>query len=61
MSYSPARSSLSSISRSHSRSSMSLRQYFKARDGVPNPKGSLSSRPPSSAIASVNREVTKAI
>ena len=40
---------------------MSLRQYFKSRDGLPDPKGSLSSRLPSLAIASANREVQKVL
>ena len=40
---------------------MSLRQYFKPREGLPDPKGSLSVRIESRAIALANREVEKAI
>lgn len=40
---------------------MSLRQYFKARDGLPDPKGSLSSNLSSRAIATANKEVEAAL
>jgi hypothetical protein len=36
---------------------MSLRQYFRSRDGLPDPRGILSSSLPSRAIAAANREV----
>ena len=42
-------------------SKMSIRQYFKPMDGLPNPKGSLSACISSGAIASANREVEKAL
>ena len=35
---------------------MSIRQYLKLIDGLPDPKGSLSTTIPSAAIASANRE-----
>ena len=38
---------------------MSIRQYFKARDGLPDPNGSLSSTMTPKAIALVNREADK--
>ena len=41
------------------RSAMSLLQYFKPTNGLPNPRGTLSSHVNSSAIASANREVEK--
>ena len=40
---------------------MSLRQYFKPREGLPDPKGSLSVRIESRAIALANTEVEKAV
>ena len=40
---------------------MSVRQYFKPRDGLPDPKGSLSTSMSSLVIASANREVEKAL
>ena len=40
---------------------MSIRNYFKPKDGLPDPKGSLSRSLPSHAIALVNKEVAKAI
>ena len=40
---------------------MSIRCYFKPKDSVPDPKGSLSSRIPSQAIALANKEVEKII
>ena len=36
---------------------MSLLKYFKQKDGLPDPKGSLSHTVPSRAIARANREV----
>jgi len=38
---------------------MSIRSYFKPKDGLPDPKGSLSSCLPSQAIALANKEVEK--
>ena len=35
---------------------MSIRRYLKPIDGLPDPKGSLSTTIPSAAIASANRE-----
>ena len=40
---------------------MSLRHYFKPRDGLPDPKGSLSRQLSSEAITQANREVEKAL
>ena len=40
---------------------MTLRQYFQPRDGLPDPKGSLSSILTSKAISSANREVEAAL
>ena len=40
---------------------MSIRDYFKPKDGLPDPKGSLSRTLPSQAIALANKEVEKAI
>ena len=40
---------------------MSIRSYFKPKDGLPDPKGSLSSILPSQAIALANKEVEKVI
>ena len=40
---------------------MSIRSFFKPKDGLPDPKGSLSSSLSSKAIALVNKEVEKAI
>ena len=40
---------------------MSLRQYFKAKEGLPDPGGSLSNAVPPAAIRSANREVEKAL
>ena len=37
--------------------SASILRYFKPRDGLPDPNGSLSASLPSQAIAAVNREV----
>jgi len=39
--------------------SMSIRSYFKPKDGLPDPKGSLSSCLPSQAFALANKEVEK--
>ena len=39
---------------------MSIRTYFKPKDGLPNPKGPLSQLIPSQAIALANIEVAKA-
>ena len=36
---------------------MSIRSFFKARDGVPDPKGSLSTSLPSCVITLTNKEV----
>ena len=38
---------------------MSIRSYFKPKDGLPDPKGSLSSCLPSQAIALASKEVEK--
>ena len=40
---------------------MSIRQYFKPRDGLPDPQGCLSSAIPSHAIALANKEVERAM
>ena len=40
---------------------MSLRNYFKRRDGLPDPKGSLSRQLSSEVIAQANKEVEKAL
>ena len=40
---------------------MSLRSYFKARDGLPDPRGHLSADLSSHTISSANREVEKAL
>ena len=40
---------------------MSIRDYFKPKDGLPDPNGSLSRTLPSHAIALVNKEVAKDI
>ena len=40
---------------------MSLLKYLKLRDGLPDPKGSLSNSVASSAIAMANKEVEKEI
>lgn len=40
---------------------MSLRQYFKAKDGLPEPNGSLSRVMTTKAIAFANKEVEKAL
>ena len=40
---------------------MSILSYFKPKDGLPDPKGSLSSILPSQAIALANKEVEKVI
>ena len=40
---------------------MSIRRYFKPKDGLPDPKGSLSCSLPSQAIALANKEVEKVI
>ncbi len=40
---------------------MSLRQYLKPRDGLPDPKGSLSRQLSSETIAQANKEVEKAL
>ncbi len=39
---------------------MSIRSFFKPKDGLPDPKGSLSACLPSQAIALANKEVEKA-
>ena len=39
---------------------MSILNYFKPKDGLPNPKGPLLLSIPSQAIALANREVAKA-
>ena len=39
---------------------MALLRYFKKRDGLPDPKGSLSHTIPSRAISMANSEVTEA-
>ena len=39
---------------------MSILNYFKPKDGMPNPKGPLSLSIPSQVIALANREVVKA-
>ena len=41
--------------------SASILRYFKPRDGLPDPNGSLSVSLPSQAIAAVNREVERTI
>ena len=43
------------------RGTMSIRKFFKPVDGLPDPRGSLSSSMPSAAIASANREVEKVV
>ena len=40
---------------------MSTRQYFKPRDGLPDPKGPLSRAMDSRAIAQANKEVEKVL
>ena len=40
---------------------MALLRYLKPRDGLPDPRGSLSSAMPSQAIAQANREVQEAV
>jgi hypothetical protein len=40
---------------------MSLLQYFKPRDGLPDPRGPLCNSVASNAIAMANREVEKEI
>ena len=40
---------------------MLILSYFKPKDGLPDPKGSLSSILPSQAIALANKEVEKVI
>ena len=40
---------------------MSILSYFKPKDGLPDPNGSLSSILPSQAIALANKEVEKVI
>ena len=40
---------------------MALLRYFKKRDGLPDPKGSLSHTIPSRAISMANSEVTEAM
>ena len=40
---------------------MLIRRYFKPKDSLPDPKGSLSSQIPSQAIALANKEVEKII
>ena len=40
---------------------MSILSYFKPKDGLSDPKGSLSSILPSQAIALANKEVEKVI
>lgn len=41
--------------------SRSIRDYFSVRDGLPDPKGSLSSQVSSRAIALANKEVEKVL
>ena len=41
--------------------SASILRYFKPRDGLPDPNGSLSASLPSQAIDAVNREVERTI
>ncbi len=48
-----------SLNRERIRVEMSIRSFFKPKDGLPDPKGSLSSSLPSKAIALANREVEK--
>jgi len=40
---------------------MALLKYFKRKDGLPNPNGSLSSAIPGKTIAQMNKEVEKAL
>ena len=40
---------------------MSIRQYFKPRDGLPDPRGPLCNSLASNAIAMANKEVEKEI
>jgi hypothetical protein len=40
---------------------MSLRQYLKPRDGLPDANGSLSTSVPPRAITNANKEVTKVL
>ena len=40
---------------------MSIRQYFKPQDGLPDPKGPLCNSLASNAIAMANKEVEKEI
>ena len=49
-----------SLNRERIRVKMSIRSFFKPKDGLPDPKGSLSSSLPSKAIALANKEVEKA-
>ena len=46
---------------SASDSAMSIRQYFKPRDGLPYPRGALCNSISSNAIAMANKEVKKKI
>ena len=39
---------------------MSIRSFFKPKDGLPDPNGALSTSLPSQAIALANKEVEKA-
>ena len=41
--------------------SRSIRDYFHVKDGLPDPRGSLSSELPSQAIARANEEVEKVL
>ena len=40
---------------------MSLYEYFKSRDGLPDANGSLSASFPTQAIACINREVARVL
>lgn len=40
---------------------MSIVRYLEAKDGLPNPSGSLSSSVPSRAIAMANKKVREAL
>ena len=40
---------------------ISIRQFFKPKNGLPDPKGSLSASLPSQAIALANKEVQNVV
>ena len=40
---------------------MSIQSYFKLKEGRPDPKGSLSTCPPTQAISLANKEAEKAV